>query len=242
MCEQSVLPRSTTSEHIQCSWGSKPRSSLVHCTRYHWGHDAPGDVCVCVGGGFCGFWRPKLSIFKVPTYLGYNVGINTRGGRVAAKVCPRGCGFLWVLGTQISKCPHIPTVGFKVGLYLTLTPALLACCYSGTPCYSGTSCYSGAPVTMAPPYCSGTPITVVPPARVAPPVTGPPLISSSPSLCIYFWAWHCYWDQSNVECLRWWERDQLSPEPTFLCSERQSGSHRRGQQLYYFPWETVMLQ
>ena len=36
-CEQSTLPRSTTSEHIQCSWGLNPWScSLVCRTSYHW--------------------------------------------------------------------------------------------------------------------------------------------------------------------------------------------------------------
>ena len=40
-CEQSALPRSTTSEHIQRSWGSNPRSLACTSRTLPLSHDAP---------------------------------------------------------------------------------------------------------------------------------------------------------------------------------------------------------
>ena len=43
-CEQSALPRSTTSKHIQCSWGSNSRSLACMLRMLPLSHDTPLNV------------------------------------------------------------------------------------------------------------------------------------------------------------------------------------------------------
>ena len=47
MCEQSALPRSTTSEHIQRSRGSNPRSLACMSRTLPLSYDAPQCLCLC---------------------------------------------------------------------------------------------------------------------------------------------------------------------------------------------------